>query len=201
MVKKAKINPLLKLVTTDAAIINRDIKQIAAQGKKLNTRIHACMVSITLHAVKHGDVSLLTNLLTALKDNTSPFRVNALKTWAEKEGPFVHVPKDGDKPAHFALNKEKRKAFQMLPDNALKMKLIEVNPFEATKEPEYKGVDIPALIALALKRGDEAAKDEKKAAKSNLKGLELLRSLNEQLRPKTMAEGKAEAKAEAKAAA
>jgi len=168
------------LVKADGKSINAQIAGIRKMSANLSTKVHACAVSCVLHAMDCGDFTLLSKLVDALGNAA---RTNAVKAWALKHaGAKWKAGKDG-KPGQFGVDAEAMAKLRETGADAVKNKLVAINPFIENKEPDFEGLDIPKLIASIVSRADklkaEADKGDeaaiKKLAKSNLNGLASLR--------------------------
>lgn len=168
------------LVKADSKSINGQIAAIRKMSANLSTKVHACAVSCVLHAMEHGDFTLLSKLVDALG---TAARTNAVKAWALKHaGAKWKAGKDG-KPGQFGVDTEVMAKLREQGNEAVKRKLVAINPFIENKEPEFDGLDIPKLIASIVSRAEKLKADAEKGdegaikrlAKSNLKGLAALR--------------------------
>ncbi len=90
--KAAPKAPALKAIAkssidlnASAADVNKAIVGIRTRGAKLDNDIHSVAMACLNHAEKHGDVTLMGNLLLAVPKST---RRNALAQWAFAFGKF-----------------------------------------------------------------------------------------------------------------
>lgn len=125
----------MKLLTTTADI-QAAIKSITSRGKKLDNDIWVAAVSVMAHHEKHGDVTLINELVAGMPKGS---RVNALREFIMKHGKvtfdeenqiFLH-----DKEGNFDL------------DGAQEKSWTEFKP-----DPKYVPVDALALITALAKK-------------------------------------------------
>jgi hypothetical protein len=95
-------------------------------------------VSCLNHIDKHGDITLLNRLISALPGG---WRANALKAWSEE---FGKVNWDNTQKA-FVYDKAKRTNLEGA---------IEIAPEDFKPETEYKPMDLAADIAKLIKKAE-----------------------------------------------
>jgi hypothetical protein len=127
----------MKLIT-EVKAIEASIKSIQTRGKSLAKDIHLVGVSCLAHIEKHGDITLLNRLVTALPGG---WRSNAIKAWAEA---FGKVNWD-NKAKAFVYDKSKKSDIEGA---------IEVSPEDFRPETEYKPMDLAADIAKLIKKAE-----------------------------------------------
>lgn len=133
----------MKLITETKAI-ELAIKSIQSRGSKLQKDIHVCAVSCLNHIEKHGDITLLNRLMSALPGG---WRVNAIKAWAEE---FGKVNWDNTQKA-FTFDKAKKSNIEGA---------IAVSPEEFKPEAEYKPLDLAEAIKALIKKAQERVGSE-----------------------------------------
>ncbi len=133
----------MKLIT-DVKAIDLAIKSIQSRGSKLAKDIHITAVSCLAHIEKHGDITLLNRLMSALP---AGWRSNALKAWAEE---FGKVNYDNTQKA-FTYDKAKKSNIEGA---------ISVTPEDFKPEPEYKPLDLEAAIKALIKKAGERVNSE-----------------------------------------
>jgi hypothetical protein len=126
-------------IITEVKAIEASIKSIQTRGKSLAKDIHLVAVSCLAHIEKHGDITLLNRLVTALP---SGWRSNAVKAWGEA---FGKVNWD-NKAKAFVYDKNKKTDLEGA---------IEISPEDFKPEPEYKPMDLAADIAKLVKKASE----------------------------------------------
>lgn len=131
--------PQFKLIEGTTAI-NKAIDSIETRGKRLDRDIWVAAVSAMAHHAKHGDVTLVNRLVSAMPKGS---RVNALReyimafgkvAWSEENKTFVH-----DKEGTFDL------------EGALGVSWVEFKP-----EPEYVPFDAGAALRQLMKKVEKA---------------------------------------------
>lgn len=127
----------MKLIT-EVKQIETAIKSIQSRGKSLSRDIHVAAVSCLNHIDKHGDITLLNRLISALPGG---WRSNALKAWSEE---FGKVNWDNTQKA-FVYDKAKRTNLEGA---------IEIAPEDFKPEAEYKPMDLAADIAKLIKKAE-----------------------------------------------
>lgn len=127
---------------TNAAEITSAIKSIKTRGVKLSQDIHKTGVSCLAHIEKHGDITLLNNLLAALP---AGWRKNALIAWAEAHGKVSFDTKEKS----FAYDKAKSTDIEGA---------TMIAPEDFKPEAEYKPMDLDAMIAAIIKKAEKADK-------------------------------------------
>ncbi len=168
-------------VTHDNATINKMLDSVLKRGSKLMTDVHVLNLSLLSLALMHGNVDPATRLVNELGGG---YRCASIAKWLQHYGPFKWV-KDKDKDKYptggkFALDKDRVDELRAEMDTL--MAKAEAEPFWVFDPPkEFKGIDIPALLAQIIKRAEDAeevaALDPTKATKVNTKGLSQLRAL------------------------
>jgi hypothetical protein len=182
---KAVNNEASFKVTSDNGTINKMIDSVLKRGSKLMDDVHITNLSLLCLALDHGNVDPATRLVNGLGGG---YRAASIAKWLQHYGPFKWV-KDKDKDKYpiggkFALDKERVEELRKEKETLI-VKASE-EPFWKFDPPkEFTGIDIPAMIASLIKRAEsaaaEAAGDEAKGKKVNLKGLEQLRTLAKSL--------------------
>lgn len=161
--------------TLDGKKIGKGIDQFGAMVKGAMTLGHALMVSVALHAAKHGDVTLADRFITACDEG---FRKNACKSWMIANGPFGWRKKEGDKPAGFTLNKDKAETLkaEITADEgkAIERLLGLKNAWESKPEAEFDGYDALVILQREYKKMERLAgeDDPSRKAKINVKGMQ-----------------------------
>lgn len=149
--------------THDGGVIGHMIQSIANRSTALRNDCHIAAVSCIMHATKHGDVMYAQRLIEAMGEG---WRLNALRAWFGKFGPFTWVAKTKDKAGHFGLDKDKRKlmlAELEADEDAVGKKLSEVTYWEFKPETEFMGFDLLKEIKKLIKRASTVKEDEGKA--------------------------------------
>ena len=144
----------MKLITDKAAILTA-IKSINVRGKRLDNDIWIAAVSAMQHHDKHGDVTIVNELVSAMPNGS---RVNALRefilahgkvTFDDETQTFLHA-KDG--------------TFDL--DGALAKSWTEFKP-----EPPYTPVDAVKMVAAMVKKVQAERKDGDKVTKAQAKAI------------------------------
>ena len=155
--------------TTAGAMIAAMCDNIAGRSASLKTDMHVAAVSCIGHASLHGDVMYAQRLVEALGDG---WRLNALRAWFIKFGPYTWVTKTKDKPAHFALDKAKRdsmKAEFEADEAAVFDKLGKVTFWDFKPEPEFEGFDLLKEAKKLVKKANGIKGDKDKMAHPDTK--------------------------------
>lgn len=133
---------------------NEILKKIGALAKRIAStvaEIQSIAVSIVLHAVQHGDVTLADELLAACGKG---IRRASLTAWFELNGPFILVN------GKFLLNKERRAKMTKIPAEELAAKLAAILWQDAKPEPKLESVlDCAEQIEKFLARVAKNVKD------------------------------------------
>lgn len=164
---------LVKFVSHDSKEVNKQIASISKRSSGLRKDIAIAAASVVCHAVVHGDVTLSDKLIKAMGDG---WRLNALREWFIAFGPFVYNESD----KVFNLDKAKRTELKKEYDadrTKFVTKLVAEPFYDFKPEPEFKPIDIPAMLKRALKQAEKAANDKANAKAHNLVGLNELRAI------------------------
>jgi hypothetical protein len=169
------------VLSIEGKVISKQINGIAKRATNLERDVHVCAVNCVGHAIKHGDYTLLSNLVNVI----GVLRTNAVKAWAEKHAAAKWNAGKDDKPGQFTKNAEAFEPLAAEGSDKVMARLAKINPFVENKEPELHGLDIPAVIARSIKTAEEmqkkAAAGDKQAAeklaKSDLRGLAFLKQV------------------------
>jgi hypothetical protein len=177
--------------STDATMLDAYISKIASRAKTLTEDIHTTLVGALMHCVEHGNPVYIQRLDDALNDG---FWKRGFRTFVVELGPVDWVKqegkpgKDGYKPAHWSLNKDKRKAIQAKLDTHLATLIgTPYWKYADQKSDEFEGFNIPELLRRLVARAERVAKDEAKAnhEKNNWHGLAELKALANSLTKKS----------------
>lgn len=155
--------------TTAGAMIAAMCDNLAGRSTSLKGDTHIAAVSCIGHASLHGDVMYAQRLVEALGDG---WRLNALRAWFIKFGPFTWVPKTKDKPAHFALDKAKRdsmKAEFEADEDVVFERLGKVTFWDFKPEAEFEGFDFVKEAKKLLKKAKSIKDDKDKMAHPDTK--------------------------------
>lgn len=170
-------------ITADGKTVTRMIDSLLKRGSKFMSDAHVLNVSLLRRAIEHKDVDSATRFVNGLGDG---FRRASINKWLIHYGPFKWVKSD-DK-AHtmggkFKLDDARYEA--CLNDKADIYERANAEPFWLfDPAPEFKGIDVLALIKQAIDRAEKAeeqADTPEKKAKLKTKGLVQLRKLYQQL--------------------
>jgi hypothetical protein len=135
----------MKLITDKTALLAA-FKSIHTRGKKLDDDIWVAAVSAMAHHAKHGDVTIINQLVEAMPKGS---RVNALREFIMAHG---KVGFDAD---NQIFTHDKEGVFDL--DGAQEKSWTEYKP-----DPDYKPVDALALVkALAKKISAERKEGDK----------------------------------------
>lgn len=141
---KGAVTPAVKLIDVKADLITL-IDSIANRGKKLDTDIHRAAVSVLVHAVKHGDITLADRLRSALPASG---RKNALTAWFCAYGPFAVGEKD-------------QLLYRKLDDGEFNVTAAIAEPFwQYAPEPKFVPFDLKAELQKLVKKAQKAATGE-----------------------------------------
>lgn len=169
---KAELTKARQVLTDRLKAFGTSLRAVEKDGHDIAARI-------VVHAIRYGDVSLATNMISKFgNDGKSMVRANMFKGWFEKHGPFRW-----DKETKgFKCNSEKRSALEHhIKDNRTTAKffgtLMKHTPWEKNPEPEYKGFDLDKEVARLLNRAKKAEKEHGKDPKTNVKNLNKLEKL------------------------
>ena len=128
-----------------AADVTKAIESIARRAKKLDTDIHVTAVSCLHHADKHGDVTLMQNLIKAMGRSQ---RKNALIGWACAFGKFT--PDEAGKNVVF----EKDGTTDMT-------SATEESPWDFAPEAPFQAFDLSAELGKLIKKAQKASEDSR----------------------------------------
>jgi hypothetical protein len=169
--------------TSDKHAVGRMIDSILKRGSKLMDDLHVLNVSLLMRAIEHKDVDSATRLVSGMGDG---YRRASINKWLQFHGPFKWVKSD-DKThtmgGKFKLDDARYE--ECLKDKAGIYKRATAEPFwKFDPAPEFKGIDILALIKGILDRAEKAeeqADTPEKKAKLKTKGLVQLRKVYKEL--------------------
>lgn len=156
------------VVLTAAADVNKLIDSIQKRGLALQADCHRAAVAALYHADKHGDVTLMQRLLTALPDMA---RRNALIAWAITFGKFK-ASEDGKSVDYNKVQQTDLDAGATTPF------------WEFKPEKPFTAFDLGAEIEKLIKRAEKAAKDERNSLPAE--GFRSLRELAAKIKPGTV---------------
>lgn len=142
-----------------AADVRKQIVSIGNRAKKLDRDIHVVGVSCLHHADKHGDVTLMQELVAALGKSQ---RRNALIGWASYYGKF----QPDEKGTNVVYCKENTTDLQGA---------IGESPWDFAPEKPFQAFDLDAELAKLMKKAQKAAEDSRN--KVNTAHLEALAQL------------------------
>lgn len=172
-------------LTTDGKAITQMAKDWAKRAGILEKDQHIVACSIVAHAVKHGDATKADMLPNLISDAMSDaWRKSAMYQWFEAYGPFTYVAKDGDKPAHFKIDKDKRaklaKQLEKLGEADFLAKLGESKTFWEFKPAKpYMPEAFRNELARIIKKfeGYEQNEDRKAKVQDNFDGIDKAKKL------------------------
>lgn len=128
-----------------AADVTKAIDSIARRAKKLDTDIHVTAVSCLHHADKHGDVTLMQNLIKAMGRSQ---RKNALIGWASAFGKFQ--PDEAGK--NVVFNR----------DGTTDMTSAQgESPWDFAPEKPFQAFDLSSELAKLVKKAQKASEDSR----------------------------------------
>lgn len=144
--KLAVIQPM----TLTAAQIDDAISNIASRGRKLDSDIQACGLSILLHIENHGDITKANKLWDAMPKGS---RRNALIEWFISFGKLKVSDKDDKRKVPLVFDRKKETRLQ----DAMDKPWYECKPEQA---PDLV-FDVEAQLRTLLKRVKKAQDDGK----------------------------------------
>lgn len=142
-----------------AADVRKQIVSIGNRAKKLDRDIHVVGVSCLHHADKHGDVTLMQELINALGRSQ---RRNAVIGWACAFGKFA----PDEKGKNVVFNKAGTTDL---------VSASEESPWDFAPEKPFQAFDLEAELAKLMKKAQKAAEDSRN--KVNTAHLEALAQL------------------------
>lgn len=182
---KAKAAPAMTkgtfAFTTDLPTVQKQIKSIGQRVRSLDHDIPIVMASVMVIAIESNNCEPATFLYEALAKGYG--RAGAAKRAMAERAPMIWVPaedRNGKKiPARFQIDTARiDEAKAKLAADREKVIASLLKPFWIDNpDPEDKPFNLPALAAALLKRAEAVAKDEKKRAKADLSGMEILRQI------------------------
>lgn len=185
-------------ITTDGKLITKMLGDVQKRSGELKGDVHILACSVIAKAIKDGDATQATHMPDALTEALGEaWRLNALRQWFEAFGPFKWHAKDGDKPAGFKIDKDRRKAMVKDMDDLGEAeyldKLVTVKTYwEFKPESEFKPFDLVAMLGRIVSEAKKKAADDKRKAigKDDLTGLTEVAELYAKLSEKTAAKVK-----------
>lgn len=164
--------------TTDAKVYAQMAKQLATSIGKAKDRSHVVLMSAVIHAIDHGNATVLTNFINAIGGKNSAVRSNDMVKWLRVFGCFTIKQSDGDK-FTFGISKATREELVKVRDEHIQK--MNANPwFNFIEQKPFDGVDIMKLIHGLIKKAN-TKKEEAEAlgpeAVAMLKGYEMLPKL------------------------
>ncbi len=125
--------------------VRDQISLVKSRSKKLDDQIHTIAVSCLWHADKHGDVTLMQELIESMGKSQ---RRNAVIGWANAFGKFQP--------------NEKGKNVDYCKTNTTDIEgAIETSPWDFTPEQAFKPFDMQAELKKLLKRATKASEDSR----------------------------------------
>lgn len=141
--------------------IEKNIKDIAAAGKKLDAKVQDTALAIALHSHEHGEVSLVNKLVLAMADWKGA-RHKAMHAWLELYAPVMVNPDESAvKAVPYVFNPEKRAA-SVEDRNAIAIAngKAENHWYNQKKDsPLPESVDVMAMIQAVMKKAGKLQKD------------------------------------------
>ena len=169
--------------TIDGDQLGKMVVSVLKQAKTIQSKLHTVLVSTSVHAVVHGNVTYLNMLIDGLGGG---FRKQAMLAWAEAKGPVTYSK--GDKKSKDEAARKGKLVFdkakadsamaEYTKDAAAYVKdLMSVNFGDFTTEPEYQGFILADKAYALLAQAEKVAKgDNATHEKTNLEGLAALRA-------------------------
>ena len=153
---------LLGKYTSDGKTIERMIKTFIKVNQGAHLMVHTIAVSVTMHAIEHGNVTLANNFLKAFEvtsKGNNGWRLNTLRQWFETIGPFTWYTDKEKKIAEFRLNKDKRTELTSLGLDKAQEVVSKTTFWDWKPEAAYKGLDLNAAIIKLVKDANARLKD------------------------------------------
>lgn len=182
MAKQVKAAPKAKADTSARKLsrseLNALIEKIGKTAKDIQSDVHKCMARIVIHALRFEDVDHARKLIEAFGEKgKTVFRTNMLRDWFITNGPM----RWDDESKNFKLDRKKFADGQkhIASDRttaAYLTKLMNVTPWAAKAEPEYKGFSFMKQINAAIRLAQKAEKEHGKHPKTDVKHLDAVRA-------------------------
>jgi hypothetical protein len=173
--KPAKTGGAVKFsVSSDGATIDRMTIAFLKTGETWKNQAAIIAASCVLHAIEHSDITKGLVLIKGLEADASgkhPWRLNALREWFVKEGPYKveKVPTENGKTRdELKFDAGKRAALKSKMDADWKhfASGLQSRPFWIAKpEPEFKAFDFDAELKKLIAKGEAYSAGKGKASK------------------------------------
>ncbi len=160
--------------TSDGKVIVKMIDAFRKANHRVHEMVHAIAISCVMHAIEHGNVTPANDFVLSFdmsgKQGANGWRVNHLREWFEKVGPFTYTVDKTAGTKGFKLNKEKRKEMVLEGLPMAFEKLAKTPTFwDMKREPEYKGLDLNAKIIALVREANATLNDAEKMASGKVK--------------------------------
>lgn len=158
--------------------IERNIKAISRFGKKMDTFIQDTAFATVMHCHKHGEISLLHKLWSAMQDFKGA-RHRAMDAWMQKYAPVTMVDPDKVPEDKFPFTLDTARLLDEEGRNALAIEQGKPANHWYNMKPDPKlidSLDINAMLAALLKKVDS---EVKKNTNLPIKGEDMLRKLRD----------------------
>lgn len=181
------------VITGDAKKISKQQADLDKRSKTFKQDAHTQALSCLMHAVLHNRVEPM-NALVSIMGHSMP----AMNKWAVKYGPFKWqgTDKATGREAGLVIVKDKREAMLAKRDEdkaAFDTWLTsdEVKPYweELKAKNEMPGINLAKLIVAAYQKAEKAKDDPELAAKSDLRGLEMIAGIVPELQKLMVKDG------------
>lgn len=156
--------------------IERNIKAISRFGKKMDAFIQDTALQVALHCHKHGEISLLHKLWTAMQDFKGA-RHKAMDEWMQRNAPVKLVDPDNIPDDKFPFTVDTERLLDEAGRNELCMAQAKPANHWYNMKPDPKlieSLDINAMLNALLKKVDT---ESKKNADLKITGEDTLRKL------------------------
>lgn len=165
-------NKLMKTDSTDQFALA--VKDINTRGVSLQLDIQRYLVAVCTRWVESGDVRSAVTRINMLVDKKALFkgaRRNAILTWVETNMGFEYIT-EGENKDKFHANKAKASGLKLAD-----LSKQENHWYNFTPEPEYKPLDLNALIGQLVTKAEKRAKTAKASDKIDVGQLAALKAL------------------------
>lgn len=161
-------------ITHDKAAIDKMIASLHNRHSSFRDDVQTCLVSITLHAAYHGDITLASRFIDGLGEGA---KTNAMRMYLVNKkigAPFKWILKDKETkaPAHFEFVRELADILKAKHEAApaeVESHLMSLKWYEMDKEkPLFEGANFKAELVKLVKKFQGYQSDPEKAKHEKL---------------------------------
>lgn len=151
--------------TSDGPTLSKYISALESITKHVGDNIHTTLVGVTVHAIEHGDCTLINKLDAAV---SNAFHKSGMRTWAIAKGPFAWDKGDkvAGRKAGFAFDRTiaNNLAGMLKADRDTYIAgLMSKTFWDFAPQKEFEGFNFKAKLAALIAQAKKVMTDDKKS--------------------------------------